>query len=413
MSKKTLSPQGKKRQARNILIGVIAVLVIAIAIFLSVALQKDSAGMNCFQRNATAASADGVKASVGEYRVIFDTIMANYQTQTFTDDQIRELQENAIKQALLPKIYAKEAKALGISLTKEQKDAAAQTAQNQIDELKKSIAEDLSKNGTFSKSALEKQMAAYYQQRGMNENQYYSFIKENAEADYYEEALDAYYEKNGNDFSEDELLDYYRKSVEDSMVTKSADGTEKSTYMDGQYWYYMMLYQMGYSAPMMYVPEGFIYIDYIKLQKGTAEEIEEIINKVNSGEMDFDELRQSLDNVDSYRNALGSPYPIGENDHAQMFASQEAYEAAAALAIGEIGSFIDEPVTEEDGTVTVTGYLFRRAQGNMCMDGETGVIKIDYYPGIRESVTEEFRAERWLSDIRFEDAVYAYKGALK
>ncbi|MBQ6331760.1 MAG: SurA N-terminal domain-containing protein [Clostridia bacterium] len=404
---------GKKKLTRNILIGVLVVLVIGIAIFLSIALQKDSAGMNCFQRKATAASADGVKISMGEYRLNFDTTMMSYQTTTFSDKQMKNLQENIARQTLLPRVYAKEAKALGLSLTKEQKEEAAKTAQTQIDAVKESIAKELSQSGNYSKSAVEKQLAAYYQQIGMNENEYYSFVKENAEGNYYWEAIDAYYQENGDGIDEATLLDYYRKSVEDSMYTENEDGTKKSSYSEGQYWYTMMLYQMGYSMPMMYVPEGFIYIDYIKLQKGTKKEIEEIINKVNAGEIDFDQLRKSDDNIDTYRDALEGPYPIGENDHAQMFSSQAAYDAAAALVIGEIGSFIEEPVTAEDGSVTVTGYLFRRAEGNMCMDGDSGVIKIDYYPGVREAMLDEYRLQQWISDIRFEDAMYAYKGARK
>lgn len=403
---------GKKKLTRNILIGVLIVLVIGIAIFLSIALQKDSAGMNCFQRKATAASADGVKISMGEYRLNFDTTMMSYQTTTFSDKQLKNLQENTAKQTLLPRVYAKEAKALGLSLTKEQKEEAAKSAQTQIDSMKESIAKEISKNGNYSKSAMEKQLASYYQQIGMNENEYYSFVKENTEGSYYKEAIDAYYQENGDGIDEATLLDYYRKSVEDSMYTENEDGTKKSSYSEGQYWYSMMLYQMGYSMPMMYVPEGFIYIDYIKLQKDTKKEIEEIINKVNAGEIDFDQLKKSDDNIDTYRSSLEGPYPIGENDHAQLFSSQEAYNAAAALAIGEIGSFIEEPVTADDGSVTVTGYLFRRAEGNMCMDGDSGVIKIDYYPGVREAVLDEYRLEQWISDIRFEDAMYAYKGAL-
>lgn len=403
---------GKKKLTRNILIGVLIVLVIGIAIFLSIALQKDSAGMNCFQRKATAASADGVKISMGEYRLNFDTTMMSYQTTTFSDKQLKNLQENTAKQTLLPRVYAKEAKALGLSLTKEQKEEAAKSAQTQIDSMKESIAKEISKNGNYSKSAMEKQLASYYQQIGMNENEYYSFVKENAEGNYYKEAIDAYYQENGDGIDEATLLDYYRKSVEDSMYTENEDGTKKSSYSEGQYWYSMMLYQMGYSMPMMYVPEGFIYIDYIKLQKDTKKEIEEIINKVNAGEIDFDQLKKSDDNIDTYRSSLEGPYPIGENDHTQIFSSQEAYNAAAALAIGEIGSFIEEPVTADDGSVTVTGYLFRRAEGNMCMDGDSGVIKIDYYPGVREAVLDEYRLEQWISDIRFEDAMYAYKGAL-
>jgi len=402
----------KKKTTRNILIGVIAVLVIALVVCLIVMLRKDGAGMNCFQRQATAASADGVKINMSEYRMTLDMALQSYQNGNFTDEQIRSLQENAAKQALLQKICVKEAKALGITLTDEQKKEAAQTAKNQIESLKQYYTENLSNSGSYSKTALDGQIANYYNHIGMSEGQYYNYIKENTEANYYGEALKAYYEENGIEIEEDVLLDFYRKYVEDSMVTKKADGTESKTYLDGQYWYTLMLYQMGYSVPMLYVPEGFIYVDFIKLEKGSVEEINQIINEVNNGDRSFDELLASDENKDTFRDMLKGPYPIAEKDHSGLYTSDEAFSAVSGLEIGQIGTYVEEPKTAEDGTTTVTAYLFRRAKGDMCMDGETGVIKIDYYPDIRESVIDEYRSEQWLSDVRYEDAIYAYKGAL-
>ena len=402
---------GKKKITRNILIGVIAALVIALAICLIVMLQKDGAGMNCFQRNATAASADGVKVNMGEYRMTYDMVLQNYSTGTYTDEQIRLLQENAAKQALLQRIYAKEAKALGLSLTQEQKDAAAKSADDQIESIKKYYTDNLMSSGSYSKSALDNQMTSYYRQIGMNESQYRAFIRESAEANYYSQAIEAYYEENGTGISEEDLLNYYRKTVEDTMVTKKEDGTESKTYLDGQYWYSMMLYQMGYSSPLMYVPEGFIYVDFIKVEKGSAEEINQIVTEITNGDRSFDELMESDENTDSFKTILKGPYPIAEKDHSGLFTSDEAYAAAAELNVGEIGSYIEEK-TAEDGTKTVTAYLFRRANGDMCLDGESGIIKMDYYPGVREAVINEYRAEQWFSDIRYEDAIYGYKGAL-
>ena len=75
-------------------------------------------------------------------------------------------------------------------------------------------------------------------------------------------------------------------------------------YLDGQYWYTLMLYQMGYSVPMLYVPEGFIYVDFIKLEKGSVEEINQIINEVNNGDRSFDELLASDENKDTFRDML-------------------------------------------------------------------------------------------------------------
>ena len=110
------------------------------------------------------------------------------------------------------------------------------------------------------------------------------------------------------------------------------------------------------------------------------------------------------DVVDVTAKATNDGFSTGRDVSLKLFGSG---------AIGEIGSFIEEPVTAEDGTVTVTGYLFRRAEGNMCMDGDSGVIKIDYYPGVRASMETQYRVDQWLADIRYEDAMYAYKGARK
>ena len=88
------------------------------------------------------------------------------------------------------------------------------------------------------------------------------------------------------------------------------------------------------------------------------------------------------------------------------------FQKASALNVGEIDSYIAEPVEKDDGTSTVTAYLFRRAEGTMCYDGDHGVIKMDWFPGVREAELEEYRLDRWMSDLKFEDAIYAYKGAI-
>lgn len=406
---------GKKKTMRIVLFCLIAALVIAAVVLLVALTQRDGAGMNCFQRNATAATADGESVNMSEYRVTYDMLVSNYQsygTTSFSEDDIRTLQETAAQQALMQKIYPKEAKALGLSLTDEQKAAAKTAAQNQIDQIRKYYTDNLVSNGSYSKSAVEKQIANYYQQLGMTEGQYRSFLEQSTEANYYSQAIEAYYQENGSDIPEDALLDFYRKSVEDSMYTEDADGVKQPTYADGQYWNYLSLYAMGYSTPMLYVPEGFIYVDFIKIEKGSTEEAQEVINKINAGELSFDDLMNSEDNKDTFRGLLEGPYPIAQNDHSALFSENEAYTQAAALAVGEIGSFVGQAKSDDDGVTTVTAYLFRRANGTMCMDGETGVINIDYYDGIRTDAENQYRMKQWVSDIRYDDKLYAYKGAL-
>ena len=403
---------GKKKTTRNILIGVIAVLVIAAAIFLTVALQKDGAGLNCFQRRATAASADGERISFAEYKTMFDMVSSSYTSTTFSDDQIRSLQENCAREILMMKVYEKEAKALGLSLTEEQIAASKKAADDQIASIEKYYADSLISNGTYSKTALEKQIDSYFQRLGMSENEYRAFIRRNTEGEYYRQAIAGYYEANGSGIDEDTLVDYYRKIVGETMTTKNEDGTEKSNYLEGQFWYNLVMYQYGYSTPMMYVPEGFVYVDYIKLEKGSDVEMNEAISAVMSGERSFDELMASDENMDTFKTIMTAPYPVAEKDHSGLFTSDDAFAVINGLAVGEIGNYVEEPTVADDGTSTVTAYLFRRAEGNMCYDGDHGVIKIDYFPDMRASVEQQYRMDQWLSDLKIEDAIYAYKGAL-
>ena len=56
-------------------------------------------------------------------------------------------------------------------------------------------------------------------------------------------------------------------------------------------------------------------------------------------------------------------------------------------------------------------YLFRRADGaGVCMDGDSGVIDIDYYTGVRQTIEADYRNSVWFSDVSFADAIYSYKG---
>ena len=96
-----------------------------------------------------------------------------------------------------------------------------------------------------------------------------------------------------------------------------------------------------------------------------------------------------------------------------LFTADDAYAAAAALEIGQIGSYIEEQITKDDGTTSVTAYLFRRAEGNICYEGDHGVIDLDYYTGIRTALESDYRMDQWFSDLKYEDVIYTYKGVLE
>ena len=209
----------KKKTIRNILIAVVALVVIAAVIFLSIAFQKDGHGMNMFQRAKTAASVDGIKVNMIEYALTFDMLLSNNSltASSLSDDQLKMYQESAAKQALMIDIYAREAKALGLNLTDEEKQACKDSAQEQIDSIAESYTQSLISNGNYSKAALNKQLASYYNQLGLNQSQYYNYVKERVEATYYQSKLSAYYEQNGSGFTEEEILEYYHNSVAETM----------------------------------------------------------------------------------------------------------------------------------------------------------------------------------------------------
>ena len=151
----------RKKTIRNIVIAVVVIIVIVAAIVLALSFRKDGHGLNAFDRARTAASADGEKISMIEYALSLDTLLSGSSGTDLTDEQIRRYQENAAQQALLSKIYTKEAKALGLSLTDEEIQKAKDTAQQQIDAVVENYTKNLISGGSYSKSALNKQIANY------------------------------------------------------------------------------------------------------------------------------------------------------------------------------------------------------------------------------------------------------------
>lgn len=420
--KKMKSQLGRKKLTRNILIAVAAALVIGVAIFLIVALQPDAAGMNCFQRKATVATADGEKISMSEYRVTYNNI-SQYYAQLYktygitpTEEAVRDLQESAAREALLQKIYIKEGKAAGLSLTKEEKDSCKKNAQDYISSLEDQIRSEMISAKTYSKTAFDKQIVEYYRNLGMNKNEFFKYLEEAAESSLYADKLLAYWnEKNTPD--EETLLQYYREHAEASMYVNREDGSKELNYEDGKVWSSYEQFRTGAAVPLPYVPENFIFIDFVQLDAASNEEAEEIVRKIESGETKFDDLKSSPDNKDPFAGKLNGPYPIAENDHKELFEDQDIYTKAAELNVGEIGTAIRAEGDKVESSVVV--YVFRRAEGDIFMDADSRIVKVDYFTGLRETVEKEYISSKWdaikngwLADVKFEDALYAYKGAL-
>lgn len=411
MSKRMRSKRSKKKLIRNILIAVVAAALIVTAIILISKLRRDGHGMNGFEREATAARADGERVSMIEYALIYDMNNNSSSAKPQTDAEYRTLQESAAKQALLIKIYEKEAKALGLSLSDEDKKACEDAANGEIESIENSITERLIAGGGYSSQAFDKQITAQFDAIGMSRGRYRAFIYDYVASSKYAELIGNYYRENGSGITEEELTKFYRESVEKTMTIENGDGTTEKAYEDELFWQTMLYYAAGISpTPMLYVPEGFIYVDYIQVKADSVPDARILVDQVKKGEKSFDELMASDDNMDYYRRLMNAPYPIAEHDHSALFASQELYDVAAGLAVGEIGSFIGDPVKGQDGTETVPVYLVRRAEGKICGGSDSGVIDIDRIPGMRELFENEYRGAKWFEDIEFSDAIYSYRG---
>lgn len=403
------------------LIALFLALVLAAVFFTACGKQNgEQSEQNNGSEDPIAASADGVTVSMSEYRVTYRRLAEYYrqmylaQGLTMDEETQKMIREGAARQVLLQKIYIKEAEALGISLTEEEREACKASAQMQVDAIVEQFRTHLEQtgNGNGSKADFDVQLGAYFYELGMPQDEFLAYTQMVEESEVYREKLDAtYYEQDTPD--EETLLRYYRESVEASMYTVDENGEQTPTYVPGQFWNYMKKYSEGHYSPLLYVPEGFIYIDYIEIRASSTAEAEELVRKVTEGEITFDELQNGKDNADPYRGTLKSPYPIGETDHAQLFTPQAVYTKAAALEIGGIDSYVGQAVTDDDGNTTVTAYLFRRAEGTMCIDGDAGVIRIDYFPETRALAEENYRIDQryarqdqWLSDVSFAQAIY-------
>lgn len=407
----------RKKMIRNILIAAAVVILIVAVILLSIALRGDYRGYNWFERNAKVVEAGGETVRFGEFIVAFDNLLFSYESSgydltAYTDEQIKELQEQTADSLLLQKLYQNKCKELGLSLTAEEKQACKDAAQREIDAVVEQITSNLIQSGSYSKAAVDSQVASYYNRNiGMSQTKYYNYVYEQMEASYCLTKLEEHYAAEMKDYTEEELLTYYEETTQANFA---------DVYETGIYSTYMLMYGMGYyGMPYLYVPEDFLYIDLIEVNAEDEATVTAFIERLQNGES-FDELSQDeLVSGDLYGKIAG-PYAIGAADYSYLVSDPEVYTLAEQLQVGEISSLVvSNPTTDADGneTTTYTGYIFRRAEGNMCIGGaQNGIVDIDYYDGVREEVEVGMQQDKfseialvWLEDeIRYE-ALYRYE----
>lgn len=402
-----------KKNVRNIVIGVCVALVIIAVVVVSILLRPDTNGLNAFDRSKVVAKAGGQSITLGEYHMALNNAMSYYSYYGITYNLTQEEKDDIIDGLLINKLYVAKMRELGLDLTAEQKAEARKTAQEQLSSLEESIGEQLATSGSFSSAALQTRINDYFtRQLGMSKSQYVSYIENQQIAAYAAEIVREHYAADIENYTEDDLLAYYRETASEGM----------DNYSLGSYASNMQMYSLGYmSVPALYVPEGFLYTDVVRIADATDAELNELNDKLQSGELTFEEMIEDPRNTAPMHvaaNPVPGPYAIGEGDFAYVSAYADLYKTVADMNVGDIRLAVDSTTsTAEDGTETTSnvGYFLRRVDGTFCENGAaSGVVSIDYYEGVRDTIENAYRNSRfeditdsWLTDRWVDATVYA------
>lgn len=220
---------------------------------------------------------------------------------------------------------------------------------------------------------------AFLKANGFTEERYKEmFVRDMKAGILYNRILEDY--KATNTLTDEELEAGYARIVKETFTDR---------YTDGMYSRYLFYYLQGKRTfPSLYIPEDAIFIRLFAKTDPTDAEIEAFRQRA---EEDFAALYESRDN-EFTTGGIATDLAIAPND--ELF--EGLYNAAKDIAIGSIGSV----TLEKDGKTAF--YLFLR------VEGETGVVPIDRYPGVRERITNQLLGTKCMDTLREKLADPAY-----
>ena len=172
------------------------------------------------------------------------------------------------------------------------------------------------------------------------------------------------------------LLEAYRAehTIDEETLAAGYERIVRETfadrYTDGMYSQYLAYYISGArSYPSLYIPDDAIFVRLFVHTNPTETQSTAYRNLAGT---DFNSLYQSEDNEFTSQGTAGD-LAVAPKD--ELVAG--LYAAAKDVAIGDVGTM----TLESDGKTVF--YLFLR------VEGETGVVSIDRYPGVREKVLNQ------------------------
>jgi hypothetical protein len=211
---------------------------------------------------------------------------------------------------------------------------------------------------------------AFFRETGFTEERYVEMFERSLLASmYFSHILEDY--KAAHTLSDAELSEGYERSVRETFADR---------YTEGAYSAYLYYYLNGQRTfPSLYVPDDAIFVRVFAHTDPADEQLEAY---KAGAEADFDALYTGADNEFPVRKA--GDLAVAPNDSL----IDGLYEAAKDVPIGSVGTL----TVEKDGKNVV--YIFLR------VEGETGVVPIDRYPGVRERIVSQILGMNCMDELR-------------
>ena len=287
-------------------------------------------------------------------------LYAYYDTRT--EAGMKALSEDVLKELALEAAAIDAGTKAGYQL-----NAAEQSYLKQAEtDAEEKLSDQLKENGGTYESE-----EAFFRATGFTEARYTEmFVRSMKAGILYNHLLGDY--KATHTLTDDELMTGYARIVKETFTDRYTDG------MYSQYLYYYMTGKRTF--PSLYIPDGAIFVQLFAKSEPTAEETEALVTQA---ETDFEALYESADN-EYLKNGSAGDLAVAPKDELL----DGLYEAANGVAIGEIGTM----TCEKDGKTLFC--VFRRVAG------ETGIVPIDRYPGIRERIVNQLLGTKCMDTLR-------------
>lgn len=290
-------------------------------------------------------------------------VYAYYDTRTA--EGMQKLCEDVLKERGLESAAIYAAKQRGYELTADDRTYILQAKIAAKDVLDEMLVEN---GGTYAS------LDDFYDETGFTEERFLEMYARSMEAGLQFNKLLAAY-KEEHTMTDEELSEGYARIVKETFTDR---------YIDGAYSQYLALYINGSRTfPSLYIPLDAIFVRLFVHTDPTQEETEAYIKQMHA---DFNALYASADNEFTAQGTAGD-LAIAENDEL----IEGLYAAAKDMPIGETGTM----TKDADGKTVL--YLFLR------VEGETGIVPIDRYPGVRERIVSQLLGTGCMNTLR--DAV--------